>query len=136
MTKDSAMSSVAVIGFGYWGKNLVRNYHQLGALKLVCEKYEAGIRSLQEQYPDVESTLTFHDVLARDDIEGIVISTPAETHFTLAREALLSGKHVYIEKPMVLIEEQGRELIALAERKGLIIMVGHLLQYHPPFSCT
>ena len=133
MTEDRSVNSVAVIGFGYWGKNLVRNYHQLGALKLVCDKYETGLRLLQEQYPDVESTLTFHDVLTREDIYGVVISTPAETHFTLAREALLSGKHVYVEKPLVLFEEQGRELIALAEQKGLILMVGHLLQYHPVF---
>ena len=133
MTEDRSVNSVAVIGFGYWGKNLVRNYHQLGALKLVCDKYEIGLRLLQEQYPDVESTLTFHDVLTREDIYGVVISTPAETHFTLAREALLSGKHVYVEKPLVLFEEQGRELIALAEQKGLILMVGHLLQYHPVF---
>jgi len=72
-------------------------------------------------------------VLSRDDIQGVVISTPAETHFNIARESLLAGKHVYVEKPLVLKEEEGHELIALAQKKNLVLMVGHLLQYHPIF---
>jgi UDP-2-acetamido-3-amino-2,3-dideoxy-glucuronate N-acetyltransferase len=74
-----------------------------------------------------------NDVLARDDIAGVVIATPAETHYTLAREALLAGKHVYVEKPLVLDEQEGEELIALAHERKRVLMVGHLLQYHPVF---
>ena len=124
---------VAVIGSGYWGKNLVRNYHSLAALGLICDKNEAVLEAFRQSYPDVETCLALSDVLARDDIQGVVIATPAETHFYLAREAMLAGKHVYVEKPLVLDENQGRELIDLAGEKGLVLMVGHLLQYHPVF---
>jgi UDP-2-acetamido-3-amino-2,3-dideoxy-glucuronate N-acetyltransferase len=125
--------SVAVIGSGYWGKNLVRNYHQLGALKLICDKNETVLAQFNEQYPDVDTCLALHDVLSRDDIHGVVIATPAETHFDLAREAILAGKHLYVEKPLVLNEDQAEALIQLAGERGLSLMVGHLLQYHPAF---
>lgn len=124
---------VAVIGSGYWGKNLVRNYHQLGALKLVCDKNETVLAQFREQYPEAETCLAFSDVLSRGDIRGVVLATPAETHYTLAREALLADRHVYVEKPLVLDQEQGRELIGLAGSRNLTLMVGHLLQYHPAF---
>ena len=126
---------VAVIGSGYWGKNLVRNFHHLGALKLICDRSEAVLSSFKGQYPDIETCIALTDVLSRDDIDGIVIATPAETHHNIAREALLSGKHVYIEKPLVLREEDGRELIAMAGEREKVLMVGHLLQYHPVFVC-
>jgi UDP-2-acetamido-3-amino-2,3-dideoxy-glucuronate N-acetyltransferase len=125
--------SIAVIGSGYWGKNLVRNHHQLGALKLICDRNETLIAQFREQYPDVEICLAYNDLLSRLDIDGVVIATPAETHFTLAREALLAGKHVYVEKPLVLEESQAGELIELADRQNRVLMVGHLLQYHPVF---
>ena len=125
--------SVAVIGSGYWGKNLVRNYHQLGALKLICDRNETLIGQFKEQYPDVEICLAYNNLLSRSDIDAVVIATPAETHFTLAREALLAGKHVYVEKPLVLDESEAAELIDLADRKKRVLMVGHLLQYHPVF---
>jgi len=125
--------SVAVIGSGYWGKNLVRNYHKLGALKLICDKNETLLAQFKKQYPDVDICFALNDVLSRKNIKGVVIATPAETHFTLAREALSAGKHVYVEKPLVLREQEGEELIFLAEKKNLILMVGHLLQYHPVF---
>jgi len=124
---------VAVIGSGYWGKNLVRNYHNLGALKLICDKNETVLASFKEQYPDVDTCMALSDVMARDDISGIVIATPAETHFDIAREALWAGKHVYVEKPLVLDEGEGEELIALAKEQNRVLMVGHLLQYHPVF---
>lgn len=91
--------NVAVIGSGYWGKNLVRNYHQLGALKLICDKNETLLAQFKEQDPGVEACLALPDVLSRRDIQGMIIATPAETHFDLAREALLAGKHVYVERP-------------------------------------
>ena len=124
---------IAVIGSGYWGKNLVRNYYDLGVLKLICDKNETVLESFKKQYPEVDTCLALNDVLGRDDVGGVVIATPAETHYTLAREALLAGKHVYVEKPLVLDEEEGEELIGLAHETKRVLMVGHLLQYHPVF---
>ncbi len=124
---------VAVVGSGYWGKNLVRNYHQMGNLALICDQREETLAELARAYPGVDTCLAFSEVLARPEIDAVVIATPAETHFHLAREALLAGRHTYVEKPLVLDERQGRELIALAEERGLVLMVGHLLQYHPAF---
>lgn len=124
---------IAVIGSGYWGKNLVRNYYELGMLKLICDKNETVLEGFKKQYPEIDTCFALNEVLARDDVAGLVIATPAETHYTLAREALLADKHVYVEKPLVLHEREGEELIALAHERKRVLMVGHLLQYHPVF---
>lgn len=129
----NAVPKIAVIGSGYWGKNLVRNFHNLGALKLICDKNETLLSQFAETYPGIETSLALNDVLSRDDIDGLVIATPAETHYTIAREALLAGKHVYVEKPLVLDEAEGEDLIRLAGARNRVLMVGHLLQYHPMF---
>jgi len=125
--------SVAVIGSGYWGKNLVRNFHNIGVLKLVCDKNGTLLDKVREQYAGVETCLAFNDVILHDNINTVVISTPAETHYRLAREALLSKKHVFVEKPLVLHENEGHELVSLAKENNRRLMVGHLLQYHPVF---
>lgn len=125
--------SIAVIGSGYWGKNLVRNYHAIGALKMICDKNETVLSQFKAQYPDVDTCFAMNDCMTDENIKGVVIATPAETHYTIAKEALLSGKHVYVEKPLVLDEHQGQELIDLAKESNLTLMVGHLLQYHPIF---
>jgi predicted dehydrogenase/acetyltransferase-like isoleucine patch superfamily enzyme len=132
-SSKTVIPSVAVVGGGYWGKNLVRNFDHLGALKLICEKNETILGDFKAQYPGVETCLALNEVLNRSDIEGVVIATPAETHFNIARESLLAGKHVYVEKPLVLEESEGYELIDLAKKKQRVLMVGHLLQYHPVF---
>ena len=124
---------VGVIGSGYWGKNLVRNFHALGALAAVCDSDEALLSALAAQYPGLETHLAVHDLLSRPDVTAVAVAAPAETHFTLAREALSAGKHVFVEKPLTLKEEEARELIALARERKLTLMVGHLLQYHPAF---
>jgi len=124
---------IAVIGSGYWGKNLVRNYHSLGELGVICDKNQEVLAGFREKYPRVDTCMAIPDVLCREDVRGVAIATPAETHYTLAREALLSGKHVYVEKPLVLDENEGLELIELAREQNLVLMVGHLLQYHPVF---
>lgn len=129
----SDITGIAVIGSGYWGKNLVRNYHNLGSLKLICDKNETVLRSFRDQYDGIETCIALSEVLSRQDIDGVIIATPAETHFALAREALLAGKHVYVEKPLVLKEEEGLDLIHMAKESNLVLMVGHLLQYHPVF---
>jgi UDP-2-acetamido-3-amino-2,3-dideoxy-glucuronate N-acetyltransferase len=134
MTYNNLVSpNIAIIGSGYWGKNLVRNYHTLGALKLICDKNETVLSVFKKQYPEIDTCMALSDVLTRDDITGIAIATPAETHYDIACEALLAGKHVYVEKPLVLDESEGEELISISKQKNLVLMVGHLLQYHPIF---
>lgn len=122
---------VAVAGSGYWGKNLVRNFDRFGALRLICDKSETLVSHFKKQYPHVDVCLAFTDVLSREEIDGVAIATPAETHFTLAREALLAGKHVFVEKPLALTQEEGAHLVELADKQALILMVGHILHYHP-----
>lgn len=124
---------IAVIGSGYWGKNLVRNFHALGALAAVCDKNPTLLENAQAAHPGVRICMALPDMLADPEITGVAIATPAESHFVIAREALLAGKHVFVEKPLTLDEGEGRELIDLAARKGLVLMVGHLLRYHPVF---
>lgn len=130
---SSKNPGIAVIGSGYWGKNLTRNFHQLGALTLICDKNEVVLSQLKEQYPGIETCLALNEILARDDIQGVVIATPAETHYAIARELLLAGKHIFVEKPFVLDEEEAKDLNNLAEANNLVLMVGHVLQYHPVF---
>ena len=89
--------NIAVIGSGYWGKNLVRDYYQIGALKLFCDKNEMILSEFLEKYPGIKTCIALNDALSRDDVQGIVIATPAETHYTLVRETLLAGKHIYLE---------------------------------------
>ncbi len=127
----NTLPCVAVVGSGYWGKNLVRNFYQLHGLKLVCDKNKTKLAQFRIQYPDVEMCLDYSDVMQRKDISAVVIATPAETHFALAREALGNKKHVFVEKPLALTEKDGQELVELANMNGLILMVGHILYYHP-----
>lgn len=134
MRKTFRSQNIAVIGSGYWGKNLVRNYHDIGALKLVCDRDDLALSQFKAQYPGVETCIAPNDVIIREDIQGVVIATPAETHYTIAKEAILSGKHVYVEKPLVLHEEEAIELIDLSTAHNKTLMVGHLLQYHPVFE--
>lgn len=120
----------AVIGCGYWGKNLVRNFAALGALAAVCDPNPAAAAQFAAEYG--VAAMTFEQVLA-SDIPAVSIAAPAELHYKLARQALDAGKHVYVEKPLALVAREAEELCRLAERKGLVLMVGHLLQYHPAF---
>lgn len=127
----SFSSNIAVIGSGYWGKNLVRNFHSIGVLHTICDTNTSTLASFQKQYEGVNTVSSFSQVLANPDIHGVAIATPAETHALLAKEALLAKKDVYIEKPLCLSEKEGRELNNLAKQQGCVLMVGHLLWYHP-----
>ncbi len=129
--KDQGTPSVAVVGVGYWGKNLVRNFHELHALAAVCESNESQLRALHAQYPDVRTIASYAEVLADRGIAAVAIATPAETHADLVRDALLAGKDVFVEKPLCLSTQVGEELVALARKQHRILMVGHLLWYHP-----
>jgi len=127
----SVAKQIACIGGGYWGKNLIRNFNDLGALSWVCE-VDTGIRDqLNLRYPAVKFTDTIDQVLSDPDIAGVAIATPAETHGELVRRALLADKDVFVEKPLCLSVEEGKRLIALASDRRRVLMVGHLLWYHP-----
>lgn len=121
---------VAILGCGYWGKNLVRNFAQLGALASITDATEVGRATASAIAPGVPIFADASDVFATD-AQGIVIATPAETHFDLALQALEAGKDVFVEKPLALTFEQGAALVDLAEERGRILMVGHVLEYHP-----
>jgi len=121
---------VAVVGCGYWGKNLVRNFNQLGALRMVCDGAEGARQLAVEMAPHAE-VVAHVDAVWSTPVEGVVIATPAETHYALTRQALAAGKDVLVEKPLALTYEQGVELVHLAERQSRILMVGHVLEYHP-----
>ncbi|MBU2551739.1 MAG: Gfo/Idh/MocA family oxidoreductase [Proteobacteria bacterium] len=128
---ENSTPGVAVIGGGYWGKNLVRNFHGLGVLRRVCEINPEVRERLRASYPDVEITESPQEVLDDPAVTGVAVSTPAETHGALVRASLLAGKDIFVEKPLCLSLEEGRELVQLADEKKRILMVGHLLWYHP-----
>ena len=123
--------NIAVIGGGYWGKNFVRNFSQLDALHTVCDADPKKLKNFKTLYPDTNVESDYLTVLGNEEIKGAVIATPAVLHYPMAREALLAGKDVFIEKPIALTVGEGRELVKLAEEKTRILMVGHLLEYHP-----
>jgi UDP-2-acetamido-3-amino-2,3-dideoxy-glucuronate N-acetyltransferase len=122
---------IGVVGCGYWGKNLVRNFAQLRALAWICDSSPAAIKSQVSLYPDVRATDRFEELLGADDISGVVIASPAAEHYGHAKAALLAGKDVFVEKPLALDYGEGRELVEMSEAMGRILMVGHLLEYHP-----
>lgn len=124
---------VAVVGTGYWGKNLVRNFYELGHLAAICDSNLAALERFGDSYAEVPQYLAFEDVLQASDIQAVAIATPAESHYALAREALLANKDVFVEKPLCLDEEQADELLRLANERECVLMVGHLLRYHPAF---
>lgn len=123
--------NIAVIGCGYWGKNLVRNFSALDALYAICDSDKDLLKSFKKEYPSVLFYQDFNAVLRDPKVDAVVISTPAATHFDLARKTLEAKKDVFIEKPIALNYEEGEELVQLADEKKLILMVGHILEYHP-----
>ncbi len=127
------MSVVAVVGVGGWGKNLARNYYQMPAaqLKYICDLDQSRLDNLVAQLPGTGTTTSFSDVVGDDEIRAVVIATTAPTHYSLCRQALEAGKDVYVEKPFVLDVGEAEELIELADRLERVLMVGHLLEYHP-----
>jgi predicted dehydrogenase len=121
---------IAVIGCGYWGKNLVRNFYELDALSLVCDLTEAGRALASHLAPDCRVARDVAEVWD-SDADGVVIATPAVTHHDLALEALRAGKHVFVEKPLALSYDQGLDIVHTAEAMDRRLMVGHVLEYHP-----
>jgi predicted dehydrogenase len=123
--------SVAVLGCGYWGKNLVRNFHALGALKAVADVSAAGRATAESIAPGVPVHDRLDAVLADKSITGVVIATPAETHADLCERALRANKDVLCEKPLALRYEDASRVTSLARERERILMVGHILEYHP-----
>src|SRR5262245_20432482 len=107
---------LAVAGMGYWGKNLVRNFFELGALSVVCDSSPTVEETLKRDYPKVGYRRDFEAVLADPAIDAVALATPAVTHFAMAKAALEAGKDVYVEKPLAVDVEEGRKLVELAEK--------------------
>jgi len=132
--KRSTSMRIAVVGAGYWGVNLVRVFNRLGVLDCICDSSAERLKPLAAQYPGVRTETSLEAVLKDPSVDAVVIATPAEMHFDMARKALLAGKDVYVEKPLTLHCEEAETLIALAEREKRILMVGHLLEFHPAIT--
>lgn len=125
------MIGVAVVGYGYWGPNLVRNFWSAPGARLVavCDARPERLKKVTDQYPAVEVTTNFADLLGDPRIDAIAIATPVSSHFELAMRALRAGKHVFVEKPMTATSEEGIQLIEEAERRNLLIAVDHTFVY-------
>jgi len=130
----TASPKIAVLGCGYWGKNLVRNFQALGAVAAVVDPSAAGRATAKQLAPDAVIHEDFDAVLKDPAIAGVVIATPAETHADLVGRALTAGKDVLCEKPLALRYEDARHVHELAVKHGRILMVGHILEYHPAIA--
>ncbi len=122
---------VAVIGCGYWGKNLVRNFAELGALDALVDPHAERVAELIGRHGGRHAA--FDDVLADRTIDAVAVATPGPVHFGQAMAALDAGKHVYVEKPLTLSSADSERLVARAADRGLTLMVGHILRHHPAF---
>lgn len=133
MKTNKRIIRAGVVGCGYWGPNLIRNLRQSPdcQLKVICDASEQRLRHMQRLHPDVATTNKFEDLLKDPELEAVVIATPVRFHFEMAKACLYAGKHVFIEKPMARTVAEGEELVALAERQGLVIMVGHTFLFSP-----
>jgi predicted dehydrogenase len=137
LTDREQNPQVAVVGCGYWGKNLVRNFAQLGSLAMVCDSTSDRRGTARQIAPQAAVVAHLQEVLVptgevpQTRVQGVVIATPAETHFDLTVQALEAGKDVMVEKPLALTYEQGARLVRLASERERILMVGHVLEYHP-----
>ncbi|MGQ9623681.1 MAG: Gfo/Idh/MocA family oxidoreductase [Candidatus Caldatribacteriaceae bacterium] len=122
---------VALVGVGFWGKNICRNLWEMGVLHSVYDAKEEIRKELKEKYPSLPLRQSFEELLEIPEVKAIVLATPAKTHYELAKEALLAGKDVFVEKPLSLNLQKARELVDLAQEKERVLMVGHILHYHP-----
>ncbi|MFK7932571.1 MAG: Gfo/Idh/MocA family protein, partial [Saprospiraceae bacterium] len=125
--------SIAVIGYGYWGPNLVRNFYQLPDCQLayICEQNSARREQAQRDYPSVKVSADYQQILRDPSIQGIVIATPVSTHFALAKAALLANKHIFVEKAFTRTLEEATILVKLAQQQQRQILVDHIYLYHP-----
>jgi predicted dehydrogenase len=128
------VKTVALVGYGYWGPNLLRNYMEMPEawVQWVCDIRPEALARAQSRYPAVPGTTDYRQVLDDPKVEAVLLATPISTHFSLARDALLAGKHVFVEKPMTGSTADALELVNLARTSGLTLMVGHTFVFSPP----
>ena len=128
------MLNIAVIGCGYWGPNLIRNFNSLSEcrVKIACDLDESRLAHMKSLYPDIDITTEFERVIDNAEIDAVVIATPVRFHYEMAKNSLQAGKHTFIEKPMASSAAECNELIEIAESKNLTIIVGHTFIYSPP----
>ncbi len=128
------MLNIAVAGCGYWGPNLIRNFNSLSEcrLKSVCDTDAERVAHMKTLYPLVETTSDFEDLINDQEIDAIAVATPVRFHYEMARKALQAGKHAFIEKPMACSSRECEDLVELAERQKLTLMVGHTFIYSKP----
>jgi UDP-2-acetamido-3-amino-2,3-dideoxy-glucuronate N-acetyltransferase len=122
---------IAAVGVGYWGKNIARNFYDLGVLEVLCDAESSLEQTCKKQYQGVRFCSDYREVLSDASIEAVALATPAVTHYEMAMMALEAGKDVLVEKPLAIDVGQGEDLLKLAQDKGRILMVGHILRYHP-----
>jgi predicted dehydrogenase len=125
---------VAVVGLGYWGPNLLRNAWATDGMRVVaaCDWDAAKLAPVAHRYPTVRTTRSYDEVLVAEDIDAVIIATPVRTHYDLARQALLAGKHVFVEKPLAQTSAECRDLMRIADERSLVLMPGHTFLYSPP----
>lgn len=130
---DQRTLNIGVIGYGYWGPKLVRNFQESGhsRVMMVADRDQRRLNQVASTYPAVQLTNDHRELLLNPEIDGVVIATPVRTHFPLALEALSHGKHVLVEKPLAYTRQETDVLIQEAERRGLMLMVGHTFEYNP-----
>jgi predicted dehydrogenase len=123
---------VGVVGFGYWGPNLVRNLDRLGDAVLVaaCDLSEANLAKIKSLYPTIETTTDLAGMLAAYDLDAVVVATSAPSHYAIAKQVIASGKHCFVEKPLTLKAVESADLVRMADDAGVVLMVGHLMEYH------
>jgi predicted dehydrogenase len=126
--------AVAVVGCGYWGPNLIRNFNALPECKVryVCDKDEKRLAHMKQLYPSVEPTKDFEKIVGDKEVDAVVVATPVHLHYELAKKSLEAGKHTFVEKPMTQTSAQANELVQIAAKKKLTLMVGHTFIYSAP----
>ena len=124
-------NNICVIGAGYWGKNHIRTLNELGLLGGIVESDSTVLKRFSDQYPEVDTYDNIDYALQNEKIDGFTVSTPAKTHYGIAKEIIQSGKHVLVEKPLTLNIEDATTLVDLARTHNVNIMVGHVLLFHP-----
>jgi len=122
---------VAVVGVGYWGKNLVRNFHDLGSLEVLCDADATAEATCKSRYQGIRFQSNYAKLLADPSVNAVALATPAVTHYEMAKAALMAGKDVLVEKPLAIDVKHGEDLVRIAEQNGRTLMVGHILRYHP-----
>jgi len=124
---------VGVVGCGYWGPNLIRNFRSLPAcqLKIMCDLSQKRLVHLKTLYPEVQRAMDYDHMLNGVELDAVVIATAVKSHYPMAKASLLAGKHTFIEKPMASSSEQCEELVEIAQKKGLVLMIGHTFLYSP-----